>query len=367
MGRQKCLTAEEIGKIKAFHQEGYSARAIARKIGRSHQVVSGLIKDPENYGKRFKGRTKFVTTDRERRAILRAASNSALTARQIANKVGTNASVRTVQKLLRSCQHLKRLKMKRRPALKEFQRTARLQFAQAKMGWTYEWQTVIFSDEKKFNLDALLVFNLLKQKWDGRFSGGPSTRNSFLHLLTRPEEPVVHAVPSTSQCVSWESGLPEEEEGNLRLTLVMSTGLIMVATVCDQASQNVAGINALLQEIKQSYFRKNEEFKKFGFEVDEIVALYDYPHLVKCITNNFLTKDISFLNMDNVSRQASWKHVIHSYEMDQGKCGSRACPKLTDAHVYPDRVKKMKVKCCTQVLNRSVGALMGFLAENGML
>ncbi|KAK9731744.1 Endonuclease-reverse transcriptase [Popillia japonica] len=119
-----------------------------------------------------------------------------------------------------------------------------------------------------------------------------------------------------------ESALPQEEEEDIQLShthwkrplcfmfcqsattsmelcdlikkiiaVVMSTGLIMVATVCDQASQNVAGINALLQEIKQSYFRKNEEFKKFGFEVDEIVALYDYPHLVKCITNNFLTKD----------------------------------------------------------------------------
>lgn len=74
-----------------------------------------------------------------------------------------------------------------------------------------------------------------------------------------------------------------------------------------------------------------------------------------------------YIALEIIFYQPSWKHVINLYEFDQGKCGSRACPKLTIAHVYPDKVKKIKVKFCTQVLSRSVGVLMGFVAENGML
>lgn len=154
MGRKKCLSLEEIGKIKILCEEGYSLRKIAERIGRSHQVISNFLNDPENYGKKFKGRTKFATTERERRTILREASNSTLTAGQIAHNVGTEASVRTVQRILRNTPHLKRLKIKRKPHLKECHCTERLRFARNKMHWVKEWHKVIFSDEKKFNLDG---------------------------------------------------------------------------------------------------------------------------------------------------------------------------------------------------------------------
>ncbi|GJQ76318.1 hypothetical protein Trydic_g2042 [Trypoxylus dichotomus] len=49
MGRQKYLTLEEIEKTKALHQESYSARTTAKKLGRSHQTASSFVKDPEDY------------------------------------------------------------------------------------------------------------------------------------------------------------------------------------------------------------------------------------------------------------------------------------------------------------------------------
>lgn len=96
------------------------------------------------------------------------------------------------------------------------------------------------------------------------------------------------------------------------------------------------------------------------------MPLYDYPHLIKCVRNHFLTKDILFKTGEN-QRRASWKHIIQLYEMDIGRMVSRVCSKLTDYHVYPAKIRKMNVKCCTQALSKSVGVMMGFLAENGKL
>lgn len=80
-----------------------------------------------------------------------------------------------------------------------------------------------------------------------------------------------------------------------------------------------------------------------------------------------LTKDLVYKNSEGVERKASRKHIVALYEMDCGRLGERVCPKLTDEHVYPEKLRKMKVKNCTQALSRSVGVLMGFLAENRKL
>ncbi|CAH2087963.1 unnamed protein product [Euphydryas editha] len=117
MGRLKMLDQEEIIKIETLQEERYSLRIIARRLGRSHHVIINYLGDPENYGKRCKGRTKRATTERERQRILCEALNSSLTAGQIALKVETKASVRTVQRIINQCSSLKRLQFKKRPAL----------------------------------------------------------------------------------------------------------------------------------------------------------------------------------------------------------------------------------------------------------
>ncbi|KAI4459252.1 spermatogenesis-associated 4-related [Holotrichia oblita] len=104
-----------------------------------------------------------------------------------------------------------------------------------------------------------------------------------------------------------------------------------IATVCDQASQNQAAIKYLIEETRDSYVRRNEEKRNFGFEVHgiQIVPLYDYPHLIKCVRNHLLTKDILFRSTDGTERRGSWKYIVLLYEMDIGRAGSRVCPNLT--------------------------------------
>lgn len=79
-------------------------------------------------------------------------------------------------------------------------------------------------------------------------------------------------------------------------------GFDVVATICDQGSNNQAAINTLIKESRQESVRLGQEYKKLGSMIGdrEIVPLYDVPHLIKGIRNNFLIKDIHFLDKEKI-------------------------------------------------------------------
>jgi len=117
----------------------------------------------------MKGGVKYATTVTARRHIIRAASNSTRSAAKIKEACGVKASLATVKRIIRSAKHLKRLKIKKKPPLNDVRKASRLRFAQDHMAWKEEWNTVVFSDEKKFNLD------------------GPDGYNYYFHDLRKEE------------------------------------------------------------------------------------------------------------------------------------------------------------------------------------
>ncbi|GJQ76227.1 hypothetical protein Trydic_g10629 [Trypoxylus dichotomus] len=87
----------------------------------------------------------------------------------------------------------------------------------------------------------------------------------------------------------------------------------MVATVYDQGASNVAAINGL---------RKNGE-----------------------------------------KLRAKWKHICRAYEIGNSSTQFRAMPKLTQGHVNPPKLPKMKVSCATQVFSYTVASVMELMTR----
>lgn len=89
--------------------------------------------------------------------------------------------------------------------------------------------------------------------------------------------------------------------------------------------------------------------------------IFDPPHLIKGIRNNFLNKDMMFKG--NIAR---WSDIVEVYKNDCHVGEIRMLHKLTDEHVIPDKIRKMKVKNCTQVLSERTAAMLLFTSNYGL-
>lgn len=157
MPRGKTLTVKERGQIEAYRDTNMAKRDIARRIGRSHTVVINYLKDPELYATtKRKGRTPKLS-QRQRREIIRKASNSSISLRQIKVTLNLNVSRETVRQVLKTCPFIKYAKRMKVPKLTQAHILRRLSFAMKHIKRI--WRHTIFSDEKKFTLDGPAAYN----------------------------------------------------------------------------------------------------------------------------------------------------------------------------------------------------------------
>ena len=90
-----------------------------------------------------------------------------------------------------------------------------------------------------------------------------------------------------------------------------------------------------------------------------VAALYDVPHLYKCLRNALMKYDIE---VDG--QVAKWSHIVALFDADRRRT-LRAVPKLRSLHLRPGAFKKMSVSLATQVLSRSVAAGLSLYADFG--
>lgn len=165
-------------------------------------------------------------------------------------------------------------------------------------------------------------------------------------------------------CASTTSAMEIVTQLKTIIRKLKSIGLEVLATVCDQGATNVSAINWLINETRTSYLRKSKEIKYKIFEIDgnEVVPLYDPPHLIKGIRNNLLQADLK-ANLNGTNVTGKWDHIVKLYQKDGIYDGIRLLHKLTDRHVIPHKISKMKVKCATQIFSRTVAGHLGSLAR----
>jgi transposase len=150
----KQLTDFERGQIAALHKAGMSHREIAAEIGRSKCAVTYYLANPEDHGKKKRPGRPQEVSPRDQRRILRCATNTGTSAAKIKSTLELPFHRSTVKRVLNRSPNLKYTKRMGKPPLKPEHKKARLDWARSHMEFGDNWRKVVWSDEKKFNLDG---------------------------------------------------------------------------------------------------------------------------------------------------------------------------------------------------------------------
>lgn len=154
MPRGKQLDEREKGEIIGMQRFGAKISEIATALRRSRKVVSNFLADPGNYGKNHAGGWKPRISKRGERAIIRLASNAGASISKMKQVLSIEASKSTIRNVLRRTDYIEYTKMKSKPLLQERHKIERVRWASQQIQTSRVWTDVVFSDEKKFNLDG---------------------------------------------------------------------------------------------------------------------------------------------------------------------------------------------------------------------
>lgn len=154
MPKGTYLADTEKAVIDQLHSLNISNREIARRIGRSHRVVGNYIQKGNSYGDKKKTKGNSKITNRQKNQLIALASAGNHSSRELVAELGLPIGHKHAAKILKRTGHFKFTKKMKQPFLKPEHETARMDWASKYIHWTTEWTNIVFSDEKKFNLDG---------------------------------------------------------------------------------------------------------------------------------------------------------------------------------------------------------------------
>ena len=117
MVKRKSLTDFEKGKILALKESVWRNREIESNIARSPSLIDNFIKKGENYGKKGKQGRPNSLTDRDKRQLIKFASNKKVSCAKLKSDLNFNVSIETIRKSLHQNKNLIFVKMNKNPKL----------------------------------------------------------------------------------------------------------------------------------------------------------------------------------------------------------------------------------------------------------
>ncbi|CAG4958764.1 unnamed protein product [Colias eurytheme] len=145
------------------------------------------------------------------------------------------------------------------------------------------------------------------------------------------------------------------------ITQCIAANMNVVCTVCDLSTINVKALKTLGATSTSPFFNLCGQ---------EIVTIFDPPHLLKCTRNLLMKHDIEITtdvqcNEKPIKGTVKWSHIEAFYNLDKNNPNFVYAPQLTDHHLHPNCQQQMRVKLAAQVFSHSVtsGMLMK-IAQN---
>ncbi|RLN59230.1 hypothetical protein BBJ29_009107, partial [Phytophthora kernoviae] len=140
--------------IPTLAKAGLSLRAIAEATNRSRSTCQRVVQLPAKSKRPSRRGSPKKIDEKLQRRIIRSVSTGKMSAAKVKDKLQLTCSLSTVQRAIRSVDWLKYKKRSAAPMLTKRHKEAKVQWASAMaLMDNYEWCNVVFSDEKKWNLD----------------------------------------------------------------------------------------------------------------------------------------------------------------------------------------------------------------------
>ncbi|KAH9118431.1 hypothetical protein LEN26_012103, partial [Aphanomyces euteiches] len=154
MPKGVLLPLDQRGSILAFRKAKWSIRRIAKELFVSKGAVFRFLAAPEAYGTTKRPGGSPLLDDRDQRHVRREASQGKSSSSRMKHDLKLAVSSRTIRRVIAKTPYLKYKKRKKQPRLTDAHKAARLEWAISQVDLGLGWNQIVFSDEKKFNLDG---------------------------------------------------------------------------------------------------------------------------------------------------------------------------------------------------------------------
>lgn len=210
----------------------------------------------------------------------------------------------------------------------------------------------------EMSIKEALVYNVEKDEIEGFENFGTLGKSKYVAnhaiafmvrgLMSKWKQPVGYFLSSGPM-----SGATMKELLFECIEKLTAVGLTVKVVIGDQGSNNRNLFESVLKAtVNKPYFVASET---------KVYVLYDPPHLIKNVRNNFKKHGFTIHG-----ESVLWEHVRDFYEADS-KLPIRMAPKVTYKHINLPPFAPLRVKLATQVMSHSVAAGISTMCSLGAL